>query len=409
MRRGLGLLAIFGLLLAACGASAAGAPEVLDPSPGVTRAGMGSDDPAAGVASGFNGAGFRLWQQQTTDENLIFSPLSIGHALLMARAAADGATGAAIDELLALPERAHEGWNALGLGIGASADREEELTVTIADRVWPRTGLRPAQEWIDLLARLHGSTVETLDLAGDPEGSRDVINSWVADQTNDLIPELLPEGFIQPSTLLVLTDAVYYEAQWQTTFGKYGPVDGEFSLLDGSTVDVSYLHEKELFDRRGEGDGFRGAELPYVGGDFSMLLIVPDRGRFEQVRSGLSQALLDEIDQGWLEGSYELYMPKWEDSSNLDLLPWLAAVGVAPGSYPAISPDAFLGAAVHGADIAVDEWGTVAAAATGMGFFESAPGQPDFTLEVDRPFLYLIRHRSTGAVLFAGQVMNPTS
>jgi serpin B len=251
--------------------------------------------------------------------------------------------------------------------------------------------------------------VETLDLAGDPEGSRDVINSWVADQTNDLIPELLPEGFIQPSTLLVLTDAVYYEAQWQTIFGKYGPVDGEFSLLDGSTVDVSYLHEKELFDRRGEGDGFRGAELPYVGGDFSMLLIVPDRGRFEQVRSGLSQALLDEIDQGWLEGSYELYMPKWEDSSNLDLLPWLAAVGVAPGSYPAISPDAFLGAAVHGADIAVDEWGTVAAAATGMGFFESAPGQPDFTLEVDRPFLYLIRHRSTGAVLFAGQVMNPTS
>lgn len=411
------LVLVIGLFLAACGGE--GATPVdgsrgagLLPSADVERAEPSIDAPIEDLAGGFNDAGFELWRTQPLSENLVFSPASIGHALLMARAAADDATGAAIDTAFTLPEglAAHEAWNASDQMIAGDTAGEEELTVSIADRIWPRLDLNPDQEWIDLLASQHGATTEALDFTSDPEGSRETINSWVSDQTEALIPELLPEGFIKPDgTVLVLTDAIYFKARWDTVFGKYSNVEDAFTRLDGTVVDTEYMRELELADRRGVGDGFVGAEIPYVAGDFSMLVIVPDEGRFEEVRLHLDQDLLDVIDAAFTTGPYELLIPKWETTTQLDLLDWLSDIGAAPGSYPAISPDAFLGEAVHGADVAVDEWGTVAAAATALGFEESGPPEPELTVKADRPFLYLIRHRPTGLVLFAGQVTDPTS
>lgn len=380
----------------------------LEPSEGVERS-EPSDAPIGELVAGFTEAGFELMRTQDPGENLVFSPLSIGHALLMARGAADVPTGEAIDRLFRLPEgrSAHEAWNALDQSLAASADAQDEISLSVADRIWPHLEIEPEQEWIDLLAAEHGASVEALDLQGDPEGSREIINDWVSDRTQDLIPELLPGGFIDPNTVLVLTDAIYFEARWRTVFGKSPPESGTFTALDGSTSTADFMHELELVDARGEGDGFKGAEIPYVGGEYSMLLIVPDEGRYEEVRERLGQDFLDEIDGNFAEGPYELWMPKWEDHTDLDLLPWLDENAVAPGLYPAISSNAFLDGAVHGADISVDEEGTVAAAATGLGFDESAGPQPEFTLRADRAYLYLIRHRPTGAVLFVGQVTDP--
>lgn len=384
---------------------------VLSPSAGVDRSEPIADAAVGQLAAGLNDAGFDLWRTQPVDENLVFSPTSIGHALLMARAAADEPTGRAIDEAFRLPAgvAAHQAWNATDHLIADDAYAEEDITVTIADRIWPRLDVTPDQDWIDLLAAEHGATMETLDFTGDKEGSREIINTWVDDQTNGLIPELLPEGFIQDQTVLVLADAIYFKAPWQIPFGKYANVTDPFTRLDGSTVETEYLRELELGDRRGSGDGFVGAEIPYVGGDFSMLVIVPDKGRFDEIRERLGQGLLDEIDANFTTGPYELLIPKWQTNTHLDLLAWLDEMGAAPGSYPAISPRAFLDAAVHGADITVDEWGTVAAAATGLGFAASGPPEPELTVKADQPFLYVIRHRSTGLVLFAGQVTDPTA
>ncbi|HKY47191.1 MAG TPA: serpin family protein [Acidimicrobiia bacterium] len=249
-----------------------------------------------------------------------------------------------------------------------------------------------------------------MDFRSDPEGSRETINSWVSDQTEELIPELLPEGFIKPDqTILILTDAIYFRGQWETVFGKYPNVEDVFTRLDGSTANVEFMRGLELADLRGVGDGFVGAEIPYVGGDFSMLVIVPDEGRFEEIRERLDQDLLNDIDTTFTTGPYELLIPKWDTATKLDLIQWLTSTGAAPGSYPAVSPEAFLGEAVHGADIAVDEWGTVASAATALGFEESGPSEPELTVKADRPFYYIIRHRPTDLVLFAGQVTDPTN
>lgn len=410
MRALLLALLVVGLLVAGCGDSAAAG--VLDPSAGVERSEVDSGAPIAELATGFNNAGFELWRFEKSEENMVFSPMSIGHALLMARAAADDVTGAAIDAALDLPDgvAAHQAWNAIDSILARHTADEDEITLTIADRIWPRRDISPDQGWVDVLTAEHGVSVEPLDFAGDPAASRETINDWVAERTEQLIPELLPEGFLDPNTVLVLTDAVYFAARWQRVFGKYGPVAGEFTRLDGTEVPVEFMRELELGQYpHGRLDDFVFAEIPYIGGDFSMLIIVPDGGSFTTVRDGLEQDSLDAIDAAAIAGPYELLVPQWTTTTALNLMPWLDSIGASPGSYPAIAPDAFLDAAVHGADIAVDDQGTVAAAATALGFPESGPPDPEMTVKADRPFLYVIRNRFTGIVLFAGQVTDPTS
>lgn len=369
------------------------------------RAPAAQDAPVRELVAGWNDAGFDLLRAQPAGENVVFSPASIGHAVLMAEGAADHATRSAIAAAFDLPAGAHDAWNRLDQELAAS--QSDQITVTIADRIWPRLDISPDQAWIDLLASRHGAEVVPLDLSGDPDSSRDHINDWVAERTKDLIPELLPDGFIEPDTALVVTDTLSFNGDWAQPFGKYGPVDGTFTTVDGEAVSTSFMRELELRDRRGTGDGFVGAEIPYAAGAYSMLVLVPDEGRYEDVLARLDQQLLDEIDATFTTGPYELLLPKWDDTYQLDLLPWLSSLSIAPGSYPAISPDAYLDAAVHAADITVDEYGTVAAAATGLGFLTSGPPEPDLTVAADKPFLYLIRHRPTGLVLFTGHVTNP--
>ncbi len=389
-------------------ASTVAAPvvEPLAVSAGVVRAPIQPDAPVGALASGWNDAGFDLLRRQPIEQNVVFSPASIGHALLMAAAAADDPTRTAIEESFGLPAGAHDAWNNIDQTIAAA--QSDQVTVKIADRIWPTVGLRPEQAWVDLLATHHGADVVPLDFASNAEASRATINEWVSNRTEGLIPDLLPEGFIDPTTVLVLTDTVYFAADWQRPFGKYGTVNDTFTTLDGTTVDVSFMRELELADRRGSGDGFVGAEIPYAGGDYSMLVLVPDEGRFDDVVERIDQDLLDEIDATFTTGPYELLLPKWDDNYRIDLLEWLNELGAAPGAYPGISPDAFLDAAVHAADITVDEQGTVAAAATALSFPEAGPPEPEMTVAADRPFIYLIRHRPTGLVLFAGHVTNPT-
>jgi serpin B len=423
MRRLLVPLAAAALLVAACGTAepaptaatpggqATGADVLFQPSADVTRAAADLGAPVAVLAGGLNNAGFNLLRTRPPAGNLVFSPASIGHALLMARAAADPATRSAIDVGFGLPEgiAAHRAWNAVAQAIAAGAAAADDVTMTIADRIWPRRDVTPAQDWIDLLAAQHGAQVEALDFAGDPNGSRETINDWVSQQTAGLIPELLPGGFLDANTVLILTDAMYLAARWEEPFGKYQDVAAPFTRLDGSTVQVDFMRQPELIDHRGSGDGFVAAEIPYSGGALSMLVIVPEPGRFEEIRDRIDQDFLDDVDATFGAGPYELLLPRWSTTTALNLLPWLTAMGAAPGSYPSISPEAFLDGAIHGADITVDEWGTVAAAATALGFDETAAAPPDLTIAVDHPYLYVIRDRSTGIVLFAGQVTDPTA
>lgn len=147
-----------------------------------------------------------------------------------------------------------------------------------------------------------------------------------------------------------------------------------------------------------------------------MLVIVPDEGRFEDVRARLADTgngLIAEIDATASDQSVDLYLPRFTSTANADLKALiedsLGIEGLFSDAYAGIAEGIELTAAVHAADIAVDEIGTVAAAATALGFEESGPGEPDLTVRADRPFLYAIRHRPTGTTLFLGQVLDPAA
>lgn len=398
------------MLASACGTAVDDSDGVvLAPSSDVRRADLDRSAPFTELAAGFNDAGFDFWRTQPADRNLVFSPVSIAHTLLMARAAADGPTGSAIDSLFELPEgwEAHEAWNSIDLMIASDAEAHDEITLRVADRIWPAIGVNPSQQWLDLLATHHGATVQALDFPGDPESSRALINSWVSEQTEGLIPELVPEGMVSEMTLVVLTDAIHLRASWAIPFSEELNVSGEFRGLDGTSIETEYMHKVQVDDRAAVGEGFVAAEIPHAGEAFTMVVIVPDEGEFGDFRDRLDQDLIEEVDRLLIRRTYEVFLPKWEVTTNVDLGEWLTDAGIFPGSYPGIDPEAFISGAVHAADITVDENGTVAAAATAISIDGAAPSEPDLTIRVDRPFYYLIRHQPTGLILFAGQNIQP--
>jgi serpin B len=149
------------------------------------------------------------------------------------------------------------------------------------------------------------------------------------------------------------------------------------------------------------------AEVPYLGGQLAMRVLVPDDlGALEQ---RLDASEWDRIATALRSGVVDLSLPKWDFDTSIDLAGPLGELGVEipGGDYSGIAPGLFLGQAVHGANITVDEQGTEAAAATALGFEESGPPPPDATIRADRPFLYAIVHQPSGLILFTGHIADP--
>lgn len=340
-------------------------------------------------------------------ENLVFSPASIATAFAMAHAGASEQTQATLEAAFGFPQApaVHEAMNAL-LRTLASAE-SGDLTLAIANSGWVQTGREIGQPYLDTLATQYGAGLHTLDLQGDSEGSRAAINHWVAEQTRDRIPELLPEGFVNARSVYVLVNTVYLKAKWQQIFGKYLTEPEPFTRSDGSTVDVDTMHNAELQGRYLVENGLAVVELPYLGGQLAMRVLVPDD--LTALEHRLDASEWDRIESALSSGIVDLSLPKWEIDTSIDLADPLGDLGVEipGGDYGGIAPGIFLGQAVHGANITVDEQGTEAAAGTALGFEESGPPTPDATIRADRPFLYAIVHQPTGLILFTGHVADP--
>jgi serpin B len=367
------------------------------------------------LVGGLNEVGFRIFEAVAGDssEDLVISPLSIGVAFGMADAGASGATADALTALFSYPVQGEERWAAFNT-LEQQVTSEDGLIVRLANRQFPDVSFATADGYDELLGRWFGAGIEPLPLQTDSDGSQERINGWVEERTEELIPDLLPDGFLGPNSVLVLVNALYLEADWARPFGKYPTEPATFTRLDGSTVTVPLMHELELRGPAVATDDYTATELPYEGGELSMLIIVPETGRYEEVQSRLTSGLIDEIDAAASSGAVELYLPRFESTSDIDLRTVIeGGLGVTdlfgvPG-FDGIAEGITLEDAVHAADIAVDEFGTVAAAATALGFDESGPGEPDVTVRADKPFLYLIRHQPTGAVLFVGRAMDPAA
>jgi serpin B len=414
-----GAVALLAAALAGCGGGGA-APdvgeEVRSSQARVTSPVVSGDD-AAALAAGNSAFAFDLHRAtRSASGNLVSAPISVSLAFAMLEG---GARGTTADEIAAAfhftlpPERLHPAFDALDLALRAPpADGGGGFRLSLANAVWGGKGDTFLPEYLDLLAVNYGAGMRLVDFAGDTEAARVSINAWVSQQTADKIPELLAPGTVDPLTVLVLTNAVYFHADWQTPFDQPN-FDGPFHA-PGGDVTATMMRSSHQFFSIWTGAGYQAAELPYVGGTASMLIVVPDAGTFDSFEAGLTADALDAIlaaRSSAMMGA--VFLPRFAFAADLDLKAVLQTLGVtsAFGDVADLSGidgahDLFVNAASHKAIIAVDQKGTEAAAATGV--VVNTRSAPLVSLAADRPFLFFIRHEPTGTILFQGRVLDPT-
>ncbi|NLG98612.1 MAG: serpin family protein [Chloroflexi bacterium] len=354
------------------------------------------------------------------DDNLFYSPYSISLALAMTYAGARGETEQAMASALhfTLPQdQLHPAFNALDQEL-ASRKKEggEGFRLNIVNDIWGQQDFTFLQEYLDLLSTNYGAGLRLMDFKTDPNAARQEINDYIAEQTEQRIKDLLPDGFIEPDTRLVLTNAIYFNAAWAYKFAGYLTQDAPFTLLDGSQVDVPMMRFGEANNLQyAAGEGFQAVALPYEGLKLSMLLLVPDEGAFEDFEAALDQERLDSILDSMERRQVHLSMPKFEFDASFGLKDTLAALGMgqaftSSADFSGMTGDRDLQISdvVHKAFVKVDENGTEAAAATAVGMrVMGMPVDQVIELTVDRPFIFFIRDDFTGAVLFAGRITKP--
>ena len=382
----------------------------------------------AGLVDSNSAFAFDLYEAlRAQDGNLFYSPHSISLALAMTYAGAGGQTASQMADTLRFSltqDRLHPAFNALdhelaSRGTDTQSRDSEGFRLNIVNAVWGQQG-HPFQEaFLDVLAESYGAGVRATDFIAAPDESRISINDWVAERTEDRVRDLIPPGIINPLTRMVLTNAIYFNASWLFPFSEAGTRDHPFHLLDGGSVDVPMMRTSEDFGYAA-GDGYQAVDLPYVGHDLSMLVIVPDRGRFREFEDSLEAALVDRIIADFGFRRVTLDLPKFEFESEFRLGETLKAMGMSDAFDRAASdfsgmdgrsclagdPEClYIREVLHKAFVSVDEAGTEAAAATAVVMQnESAPPDP-VSVTVDRPFVFLIRDRETGTILFAGRVL----
>lgn len=388
--------------------------EVRSPRPRELAPDVSPGDLAA-LANGNRAFAVDLYQAvRGEDGNLFFSPYSVSLALAMAYAGARGDTEAEMADTLHFtlpPDRLHPAFNATDLSLGAAGD--EAFRLSIANALWGQEGFDFLADYLDTLAINYGAGLRLADFV-DPnarEQARQTINLWVSDKTEGKIPELLAQGALGDDTRLVLTNAIYFKADWETPFVAESTRPAPFTLLDGSTVQAPTMARRAQTGYAA-GDGYEALELTYKGGRTSMIILLPAAGSFKTFEDSLDSASLDEILGGLQPTDLEIYVPKFKYSAELALADTLASLGM-PSAFDAGAAD-FSGmdgrrdlvvtGVMHKAYVAVDEKGTEAAAATGL--VVGATSMPQ-TVAVDRPFIYLIRDQKTGTALFMGRVVNP--
>lgn len=353
--------------------------------------------------------------------NAILSPYSIVSALGMLAYGARGATAAALTKALGGDAGTVAGWltgsdAALAAAVTASKQAPGALgssggpTVIDPANAFLDRGARLNPPFLDALARGYGVGVRQVDFA-QSDAARAIVNGWVGERTRGLIPELIPAGFVDASTLLVLVNAIYLKAAWVDPFR---PATGTvaFRTATGKSVAVELMTREDKMNYVRTAD-WEAVSIP-LAFDLAMTVIVPRPGSFAAVAARLDAKLLAQATSGE-QYQVKLAMPGFRTDTATDLESPLRALGLgmlfagpdlsgiagAPG-------DLFVSGAVHQAKIGVDHLGVEAAAATAVAVALSGLSRVA-EVEITRPFLYLIHDTGTTTPLFLGRVTDPTA
>jgi serpin B len=376
----------------------------------------------ARLAAGNNAFAFDLYRGlSAAPGNLFYSPHSISTALAMTYAGARGATAQQMAQALHFgldDNRLHPAFNSLdrelaSRGQGAKGKDGKGFRLRTVNALWGQKGYQFLPGFLDVLAENYGAGMRLLDFSAAEE-SRQTINAWVSDQTESRIKDLIAKGALDAATRLVLTNAIYFNAAWADAFSPDQTRDGTFNLLDGGKMTVPMMNRTAFFSYA-KGEGYQAVALPYDKRELSMLIIMPAAGQWNTFERTLDANRVEGIVKSLESKRVVLSMPKFKVEATFQLAEALRGLGMRDAFEPGLADfsgmdgtrSLFIGQVIHKSFVAVDEAGTEAAAATAVILPASAPIEQPVVLNLDHPFVFLIRDNATGAILFVGRVINP--
>jgi serpin B len=432
-------------LLFALGCDASVRPEPAQPSasesspPSPTETGMPTEaasasqvptadapppDAVASLAKSSNAFGFELWRRlPDPSKNQVISPASLSMALAMTWGGAKGATASEMQAAMRIEGSQAEVMKTAGQLASSLADPKRDVVFRIANRLFGEKSYRFEQPYLDATRAAYGAPLEALDFAKATEASRVRINAWVEKETEKRIQDLVPPRGIDPETRLVLVNALYFLGDWDEPFDKERTRENVFHLSASAKADVPTMSRggSMLYAETPE---LTALELPYRGSSMSMLFVVPrEIDGLAKLESGFDASKVDGLVKSMKHESVFASLPKFEVAppSSLEVGDQLKALGMKlafdrekadfTGIANPPSPDdrLYIGKVFHKGFVRVDEKGTEAAAATAVAMPRagSAPPAKTYEFKADRPFLFFLRDRKSGLVLFMGRVADP--
>ncbi|MFB9568890.1 serpin family protein [Saccharopolyspora hordei] len=345
------------------------------------------------------------------DQQFCWSPYSVASALGLAAAATGGRSR---DELVAaLRDEPSALLDVLGGAAELSASGSAEPPVlAVANTLWAHEELHVEESYLRALRDWPGSELRNAPFRTDPEKARQLINSDVAETTRELIPELLPAGAVREDTVAALVNALYLKVSWREAFDQKATTARPFHTPAGSR-DVPTMHVTRRLGHAAV-DGWTVVTLPAAGGVDAVVLL-PDHG-LDQAEPDLDAARLGRLLGAVEQQRVELFLPKFTATGDAELTSPLGALGVRELFTPAadFSPltdrPLRVDAVLHQSVLEVDEKGLEGAAATAaMMRLTAIVREPDpIRVQVDRPFLFLVRHQATGALYFLARITDPS-
>lgn len=352
------------------------------------------------------------------EQNVCLGTNSISTVLAMTTAGARNATEAELTTVLQhglAQNELHPAMNQLAQDLRAefsgTAVRYDAL-----NSIWLADDHQIEEPFLDTLSQQYDTGVYQVDFAGNAEGARDSINSWISEKTQGLIPELFGSGAITPLTELVLTNAAYLSAPWKDRFDPATTEPAEFALPDGTVVEVPMMARQWTYPFAFDVD-WRALELPFNDANAGMVFVLPNEGEFTTFEASFDASTVERIVTA-LETSQDdvqivqTQVPRFDFSGNVHLQPALETLGMtsafdeATADFTGIDPRGtlYVDGFVHRTTISVDENGTTAAVATGE-VMVPMPITP--VISLDRPFLFFIYDHGTQTVLFVGRLVRP--
>jgi serpin B len=379
-------------------------------------------DDQAEIVKGSNAFAVDLYAQLSRQPgNLFFSPESISTAFGMAYAGARGQTAAQMAHVFHFtlpPEKLHP---AMGALLSQMNEQHKGYELRVADALWAQQDANFETNYLKLVQSDYAAGFHRVNFKLSPESVRATINAWVEKQTNDKIKDLISPGALNPTTRLVLTNAIYFKGNWQDQFDKAATQKEEFHLSAAQWVMTPMMHRTGGY-RYYDGGTFQALELPYSGNEISMVVLLPKQtdGLAALEHSFTARSASDWIQKLQPVDKVILTLPRFTMTQQFELSSTLSAMGMPQAFSGAADfsgmtgkPDFAISAAIHKAFIDVDEQGTEAAAATAIVMYATAmhrqfPEPPPIVFRADHPFLFILLDTKSGSMLFLGRVADPT-